>query len=243
MDGDRRHELEDNDLAESTVALVDRIRPHLPTIALAVGGVMAALAAWTAVSSQQAASRSQSWDACMAALSEGNPERLADVIRRYPGSAAAQWSQLMMADGAIAEGTQLLFVDRGRARQRLDSAIGIYSGLLAERPLALIAERAAFGLAKARESLGQLEEARRGYETIVAEYPESAVRGIAENRIAALSRESTRQWYDWFDGWKPAPPEPPAAAADAADAADVDGAAADQPAEPAATGSGTNAGG
>jgi len=235
MDADRRHELEDNDLAESTVALVDRIRPHLRTIALAVGGVMAALAAWTAVSSQQAASRSQSWDACMAALSEGNPERLADVIRRYPGSAAAQWSQLMMADGAIAEGTQFLFVDRDRARQRLESAIGIYSGLLAERPLALIAERAAFGLAKARESLGQLEEARRGYETIVAEYPESAVRGIAENRIAALSRESTRQWYDWFDGWKPAPPEPPAAAAD--------GAAPGQPAEPAAAGAGTGTGG
>ena len=233
MDGDRRHELEENDLAESTIQLVDRIRPHLRTIALAVGGMVAALAAWTVVSSQQAASQSQSWDACMAALSEGNPERLTDVIRRYPGSAAAQWSQLMMADGAIAEGTQLLFADRERARQRLDSAIGIYTGLLAERPRSLIAERAVFGLAKARESLGQLEEARRGYETIVAEYPESAVRGIAENRIAALSRESTRQWYDWFDGWKPAPAKPAAA----------DAPAPDKPAEPAAAGAGAGAGG
>ena len=226
MDGDRRHELEENDLAESTIAVVDRIRPHLRTIALALGGAMVALAAWTVVSSQQAATQSQSWDACMAALSEGNSERLTDVIRRYPGSAAAQWSQLMMADGAIAEGTQLLFADRERARQRLDSAIGIYTGLLAERPRSLIAERAVFGLAKARESLGQLEEARRGYEALVAEYPESAVRSIAENRIAALSRESTRQWYDWFDGWKPAPAAP-----------------ADKPAEPAAAGAGTGAGG
>jgi len=216
MDGDRRHELEENDLAESTVAIVDRVRPHLRTIALAVGAVVAGLGAWTVVSSQQAASRGQSWDACMVALSEGNPERLTDVIRRYPGSPAAQWSQLMMADAAIGEGTQLLFIDRERARQRLDSAVGIYSGLLSERPRGLIAERAVFGMAKARESLGQLEESRRGYEAVVAEYPESAVRGIAENRIAALSRESTREWYDWFDGWKPAPAkpaEPPAAAA------------------------------
>jgi hypothetical protein len=216
MDGDRRHELEENDLAESTVAIVDRVRPHLRTIALAVGAVVAGLGAWTVVSSQQAASRGQSWDACMVALSEGNPERLTDVIRRYPGSPAAQWSQLMMADAAIGEGTQLLFIDRERARQRLDSAVGIYGGLLSERPRGLIAERAVFGMAKARESLGQLEEARRGYEAVVAEYPESAVRGIAENRIAALSRESTREWYDWFDGWKPAPAkpaEPPAAAA------------------------------
>lgn len=226
MDGDRRHELEENDLAESTVSLIDRIRPHLRTIAIVAAGAVAIGSAWTFTSAQQAATRSQSWDACMAALSEGNPERLTDVIRRYPGSPAAQWSQLMMADGAIAEGTQLLFADRERARQRLDSAIGIYTGLLAERPRSLIAERAVFGLAKARESLGQLEEARRGYETIVAEYPESAVRSIAENRIAALSRESTRQWYDWFDGWKPAAAAP-----------------ADKPAEPAAAGAGTGAGG
>lgn len=223
MDGDRRHELVENDLAESTVALVDAVRPHLRTIALALGAVVAGLAAWTVVSSQQAASQSQSWDACLAALSEGNPQRLTDVIRRYPGSAAAQWSQLMMADSAMTEGTQLLFVDRERARQQLESAVGVYSGLLAERPRPLIAERAVFGLAKARESLGQLEEARRGYETIVAEYPDSAVRGIAESRIAALSRESTRQWYDWFDGWKPAPAKPAES--------------------PAATGPGTGSGG
>ena len=234
MDGERRHELEDNDPAESTIALVDRIRPHLRTLAIAAAGLVAIVAAWTFTSAQQAATKSQSWDACMAALSEGNPDRLTDVIRRYPGSAASQWSQLMMADGAMAEGTQLLFADRERARQRLDSAIGIYTGLLAERPLALIAERAVFGMAKARESLGQLEEARRGYEAILAEYPESAVRSIAESRIAALSRESTRQWYDWFDGWKPAPPVP---AADAAGAAPGNGA------EPAAAGAGTGAGG
>ena len=229
MDGDRRHELEENDLAESTIAVVDRIRPHLRTIALALGGAMVALAAWTVVSSQQAATQSQSWDACMAALSEGNSERLTDVIRRYPGSAAAQWSQLMMADGAIAEGTQLLFADRERARQRLDSAIGIYTGLLAERPRSLIAERAVFGLAKARESLGQLEEARRGYEALVAEYPESAVRSIAENRIAALSRESTRQWYDWFGAQKLTPP---AAATNAQNAPSAP--SAEPPSQPAA---------
>lgn len=233
MNGDRRHELEANDLAESTVAIVDWVRPYLRTIALAIGAVAVGIGAWTVVSSQQATSSAQSWDACMAALSEGNPERLTDVIRRYPGTAAAQWSQLMMADAAIGEGTQLLFIDRERARQRLDSAVGIYSGLLAERPRGLIAERGVFGLAKARESLGQLEEARRGYEAVVSEYPESAVRGIAENRIAALSRESTRQWYDWFDGWKPAPAKPAEPASPAAD----------KPAEPAAAGAGTDAGG
>lgn len=212
MEGERRHELEENDLAESVATLVQRMRPHLWTAATAALALVGGLAAWSLISAQQAASRSRSWDACMAALAERNPERLNDVIRQYPGSPAAQWSQLLLADSAIAEGSQQMFSDRTRGRERLEAAVAIYSTLLGERPQPLIAERAVFGMAKAREGLGQLEEARKGYEAIVSEYPTSAVRGIAQNRIAALSSEATRQWYDWFAAQNVAVP---AAAADA----------------------------
>jgi hypothetical protein len=198
MDGEQRHDLEENDLAESVMTVVQKLRPHLWTAATAALALVGGMAAWSLITAQQAASRSRSWDACMAALAERNPERLGDVIRQYPGSPAAQWSQLLLADSAIAEGSQQLFADRNRGRERLEAAVGIYSTLLGERPQGLIAERAVFGLAKAREGLGQLEEARRGYEALVAEYPASAVRGIAANRIAALSSDATRQWYDWF---------------------------------------------
>lgn len=234
MDADHRHELEKNDLAESTVAVLDRIRPHLGTILLAALAAVAAVAAWEVVGTQRAAASAQSWDACMAALGGGNADQLADVIRRYPGTPAAQWSQLLMADAAIADGSQLLFADRAKARERLESAVGFYSAVLAERPLPLIAERATFGLAKARECLGQLDEARRGYEALVKEYPSSAVRGLAAGRIAALSRGSARQWYDWFDGWKPAPADTqPATGGNAQPAGSV----------PAGAGPGAGAGG
>ena len=66
-------------------------------------------------------------------------------------------------------------------------------------PTALAAQRGIFGLARARESLGELEEARRGYEALAAEYPDSPYRTIAEERVAALSRDSTQQWYKWFE--------------------------------------------
>jgi hypothetical protein len=227
MEAERRHELEHNDLADSTVALIDRLRPYLATLALAALAAVGAGAAWTVISGQQEATKARSWDAMMTAINDRSPDALGEVARRYAGSPAAHWSQLFLADSAIAEGSQQLFADRARARARLEAAAGLYSGLLAERTTPLVAERATFGLAKARECLGQLDEARRGYETLVAEYPSSAVRSLAENRVAALSRESTRQWYAWFDEAKPVTPAEPAEPAepgtDAGAAADADG--------------------
>lgn len=203
MRSDRRHELEENDLADTTAAVIERLRPHLTALAAAGVLLVGAAAAWTLVAARREASRAESWDACATAITERSAAGLADVIRRYPGSPAASWAQLMLADSASGEGSRLVFTDKPRGRERLAAAEQAYGGLLAERPVGLVAERATFGLAKVRESLGNLDEARRGYEAVVAEYPASALRGIAEQRIAALSRPAARQWYAWFDEQKP----------------------------------------
>lgn len=212
-DRDPRHDTpgmpgmaEGNDLAASTVELFARVRPHLQTIGIVIALLVGGAVAWTLIAAQRDAMAERSWDDCMAALAEQNPDRLDAVIRKYPGSPAARWSQMLLAESAITEGCQQLFGDRERARRRLETAVDLYTGILAERPGGLVGERAVFGLAKAREALGELDDARRGYEALVAEYPSSAVRGLAEQRIAALTRGSTREWYDWFASQDIRPP-------------------------------------
>ncbi len=205
MQSDRRHELEENDLAGTTMELVDRIRPHLRSLIVAVGLLFGGLAAWTLVTSQQAAGRAQSWEACLAALTSGDGNRLAEVIRQHPDTPAAGWAQLVLADSALQQGCDLLFTDRVQGTARLDDAVGRYRQMLAVRPTGMLAERAVFGLAKANEALGNLDEARRGYEAVIADHPGGASASLAEGRVAALSREATRQWYDWFAAQKPQP--------------------------------------
>jgi tetratricopeptide (TPR) repeat protein len=204
-------ELGNNDLADTVVRLVERARPHTNTILAGLGVAVAALVAYAVVSSQAEANRKQGWDACMAALSSGNPEAFTEVLRRYPGSDAARWAELLVADAAAGEGAELLFIDRKRAEGRLQAAADAYSALMAGRPRGVLAERAVFGLAKVRESLGQLEEARKGYEAVAAEYPDDALAKIAASRAVELRREPTRQWYDWFSSQDITPPTPPAA--------------------------------
>jgi hypothetical protein len=191
-------ELDDNELASSTMALVDRIRPHLGLITLAIGVLFAVLAGIVLVRSQQAAERTAAWEACLGALAEGNPARLEEVAARYRGTPASWWAELVLADTALADGNSLLLSDPARARTRLAAAAELYQAVNAQRPSALAAERGVFGLARTRESQGQLEEARRGYEALVAEYPQSPFRGIAESRLEALGRPATQRWYKWF---------------------------------------------
>jgi DNA-binding FadR family transcriptional regulator len=199
-------ELGDNDLAEATLAIVDRVRPYFSTILAGLAAALAAFLAYGVVQSQAEATRTQSWDACLAAMSAGDADSFNEVMRRYPGSDAARWAQLLTADAAAAQGSELLFIDRQRAEGRLQAAVEAYSSLLAGRPQGLLGERVVFGLAKARESLGQLAEARRGFEAVAAEFPAEALGQVASARAAELGRESTRQWYDWFGAQKIAPP-------------------------------------
>lgn len=199
-------EIEGNALAEKTLEIVDRLRPHANAILLALGGAVLAMAAWVFTSAQTAATKSQSWDAFLAGLSGGDPQAFDEVVRRYPGTPAAEWSRLVMADMALIDGTELLFVNKDQSPPRLQAAADLYASILAARPSGMLAERATFGLAKARESLGQLGEAGRGYAAVAAEFPEGALAGLAREHAAMVDRESTRQWYDWFAAQKIAPP-------------------------------------
>jgi predicted negative regulator of RcsB-dependent stress response len=240
MDTERRHELAENDLAGTTLELVDRIRPHLRTIVAGIALLFAGLAAWTVISAQQSSAKARSWKECIAALSSGDAEGLAAVATQKTDSSAAGWAQLVLADSALAQGCDLLFADRARGLERLQDAVGRYRQLLASRPTGMLAERTVFGLAKANEALGNLDEARQGYQAVIADHPGSAAASLAASRVGAVSREATRQWYDWFAAQKPAPPAAPAGQSPAAtpDAKPADAAPAADAAEPAAPAAG-----
>jgi len=207
-------EIEGNALADKTLELIDRLRPHANAILLALGGGLVVLATWVLVSSQATTTKSQAWDAFLAGLSSGDPQAFDEVVRRYPGTPAAEWSRLVMADMSLIDGTELLFANKDQAAPRLQAAADLYTAILAARPQEMLAERATFGLAKARESMGQLEEAKRGYAAVAAEFPQGALAGLAREHADIAGREATRQWYDWFSAQKITPPVQKPAAED-----------------------------
>lgn len=203
-----------NDLSDRIVQLMERMRPHGASILAGLAAVVVAGAAWSLVSAQSAATRSQSWDSYLAAVATGNPAGFQDVIARHPDTAASDWSRLVLAEMALREGSDLAFSDRERSKGRLEVAAQLYGMVIARKPKGLVAERAVFGLAKAREGLGMLDEARRGYETIAREHPFGGLAELAAAHAGALGNEATRRWYEWFESQDVSAKKPPAGSAE-----------------------------
>lgn len=204
-------ELEGNALADGIGSVIDAVRPHLRAIGLAAVGLLLAAVAWMWMQQQRAALEARSWDDYLLAVRPVDPAALAEVITAHPGTAAAGWARLWQAELSLDEGAQLLFVDRARATSKLQDAATFYGDVLAARPSGLLAERATFGLAKANEALGKIEEAIAGYEAVVKEHPEGLLAGPGRQRIAALQGAGAREWYDWFAAQRIAPPAAPSA--------------------------------
>lgn len=183
--------------------IVDVVAPHGRTILAAAAAALVAVAGWILANSQSEAARARSWDAylgAMAAAGSGEPADAAfeEVTRRHPGTAAADWSRLRMAEIRLANGTTSAFRDRAAAGRDFQTAADMLSELLATRPRGLLAEQATFALAKAREGLGEFDQARKGYEAVAREHPLGPTAAAARNRAEALAGGSTRAWYDWW---------------------------------------------
>ncbi|MDO7678514.1 MAG: hypothetical protein MUQ48_08150, partial [Pirellulales bacterium] len=70
----------------------------------------------------------------------------------------------------------------------------------------MLAERAVFGLAKSRESLGEIDEAIRGYQAVSTDFPSGALASLSARRADSLKGDDARNWYEWFAAQEVAPP-------------------------------------
>ncbi len=206
MKNDRRHELQENDLVDSVGTMMDRVRPHVRTfLGIGVLGLLL-IASGILISSRTRTTREAAWESFLAALSQGTPEAFEEVLVRYPDSPAAGWSRVVLGDIALSEGTNSAFSNREKSQERLRTAVELYSQVVAERPQGMLAERAVFGLAKSRESLGEIDEAIRGYQAVSTDFPSGALASLSARRADSLKGDDARNWYEWFAAQEVAPP-------------------------------------
>jgi hypothetical protein len=65
MKSERRHELRENDLADSVEQLSERLRPYVTPILSVAIGILVLVFVGLFVSSRWEATRSESWDTCL----------------------------------------------------------------------------------------------------------------------------------------------------------------------------------
>jgi len=207
MKSEERHELKTNDLGQMAMQAQVFFQQHGSQLLFVACGclLVAAAAVYWVRSSSQAASAG--WSQMTMANSA---EDFANVADKYPTSTVAAWARLNAANRHLESGNRLAFTDRSAGVSDLSAASKEFEQLLSAGDVPLkVRERALFGLARCRES--QADESTGGaveaYERLLAEFPETIYKELAERRIDVLRTDRAKSFYAWFHKQNPKPPD------------------------------------
>ncbi len=198
MKGKRRHELQQNMLADWLGQKIDGIRPYLNWIiagvVIAVVGVIS-YAIWSGVYSSQS---SDPWEA-YASVAQGpvlNPEGLKKVGEAYGDTQAGLWAQKMEADTYSGDGSAGLLIDREAAIEQLNRAQKIYERIIPQADsYPMLQRRARYSLAQTYESLGELAKAKEHYEQVAKDSGDPLLQQLAERALARLDDPDAPEFY------------------------------------------------
>jgi len=207
MKAERRHELQQNALAEWLVSVGKALKPYqniIFTVAVVAVLSAAAYAWWSRSATEQSV---KAWDEMHLALAQGDLDKLSRIMEEYPGTRVAYWAAAAAADYRLMRGCNLLFVDKALAQQELNKAVELYSDLERGHVPELV-ERAKFGLARAKEAKRELEEAVEYYEDLAQNAKTATFAAAARERLAELNRPEIKRVYDDFRQFDPKPLAP-----------------------------------
>ena len=213
MNSERRHELQENELA-AYVGLVNKtIEPYLKLIAVAVGVLALAVVGYAIWRSKTVGDRSDATLQLILATGGNDPEVYATVAQQYPSAAAGAWSRLYQGDQYLNQALNAVYEDQLEAADMFEQAASAYRQALAEGEHRVLRSRANLGLARVAESRGQIEEAIAAYEAVIATGESEQIVEHARTRIDLLSKPSTKKFLSWFSeqDFSPADPSLPPA--------------------------------
>lgn len=203
-----------NELADWLGKSMVRVEENYKVGLAIVVVIVVLVAVWAYLRNSAAQKMQESWTAFQRASTQSNINELTDVASRYGELPAGACARLMLGDTQLRAGTDQLFADRADANDQLRRALENYQ-LVIDSPADLtpvVKQRALLGLARAAESLNELPRAREAYQQLADtnRWPQAYYSKEAQIRVDALTRQSTKEFYDWFAKQEPRPALSPA---------------------------------
>jgi tetratricopeptide (TPR) repeat protein len=206
MKSEERHKLHQNALALWLSETFTAIKPYQNAVLAGIIVVLLAVIFYAYWTSESAASASNAWTKLFAAFDEPNPAAaLEKVAEDNRSSRAAPAADLLAADIQLAQGCNMLFVNKPTANQQLGKALELYQTASEKSTSPVLRAQAAFGIARTWESLGKLDSAIKFYTEVTTQWPDTVYAQMSTRRLDDLKRVSTKEVYDKFARFDPKP--------------------------------------
>ena len=209
MKSDRRHELQQNELAIWLGRSVGLVKPYSTAILgvlLLASLVVAGLLLRNHTSAAQAGDE---WNDYFLLV---NNDRATtsdfENLAKRSSSSVKDWARMTSADRRLERACDLLFTNKGLARDELNAAAEDYTTLLASASADSVRERATLGLARTQEALGDLGDAVKTYEGLQTQWPKGPYAEKAAERMGALKTDEAHSFRDRFAKSLTKPPVP-----------------------------------
>ncbi len=221
MKSERRHELQQNELADRLTHTIEWCKTNGQLI---LGGLIGVAIIGIGIGYFTSLSRKGNqtrWNAYYEAQSKNDRDEIVKSLEevstdaKYKDSPTGNWALLSAANMLLDSGMGAVYSNPTKAKEDLDKAIVHYNVLLdPERknsPSELIEREATFGLAQAYEGTNQFIEVRdegekdephfenaiKQYEK-VAEWEDSAMANTSADRVSYLRDPSIQKWARWY---------------------------------------------
>lgn len=207
MKAQHRHELEANFLAGWLEAKLEKIKPYTQAIIGTVVAVFVVFGVWYYLRHMDTSAEQAASDQLVAALTDQlDPlKALQDTIQSHPGTQQAVLARLLRGEQLLRAGSEQLYTNKAEGKKNLTSAAAEFREVEQSAKDSIIQAWALHGMARANESLGELDRARRDYERLIKDFPGSALKDDAQRHLTNINLESTKLFYDWFAKQDPAP--------------------------------------
>lgn len=220
MDSDRRHELSKNLLQSWLVHVyTDFLKPYANVIYLVVIVALASVCIIAIASRYFETQRIAEWESFFLATGGGSleerKEKLQVLQSNYTTGVMGTRARLALAQIQLMEGSDLLYSDRGKARETLESALSVFND--AEKVAAplknepKIQEEIAFGIAMTYESLAatrtdknDIADAEKKYREVFERWPDGVYAGQAKRAAETVKRADEQKLFLSLATVKPA---------------------------------------
>lgn len=135
----------------------------------------------------------------------GSAGTIKEVAEEYPDGVAGLWGLQMAGDFELRQGLQEIAKNRTEGMRTLEKARNTLKKVVEapnSRKSTMLQVRSTFSLAYAHESLGEFDEARKLYQMLVEQAPESAFGQAAERGLSRCNDPGFAAVYDRFKQWE-----------------------------------------